>query len=382
MKRRILASGVCLFLLCVPIKTFSQDILAMDSVIVGSVSNSGRVSLKSPVPVQMLSSSRFIKGQPDLSQQIANNFPSFSSPPQTVGSSAVVNPGALRGLGPDETLVLLNGHRVHTSSSIFLQYSLAYGTTYTDLNTIPVGGLARIEVLTDGAGAQYGADAIAGVINLIPKTKTGVTSVNFHTGQTYKGDGSVVFLDINRGIKLGGKGYINLTGMIKHNAPTQRNGVWDSTVYYNIPVNATPRMRDSLRTLDNTMISQRGFDRKNHRRIGNPEILNTGFMANGLYTICTNADLYITAVYNFRNVKDIGSTVYRYPKDSATTGNIALFPNGYGGQVRGNIQDYTLIAGIRSRKIKVWKRYLSQTSGYSYFRTDISNKVKASLAGM
>jgi iron complex outermembrane receptor protein len=345
--------------------------------ILGSRSMIQRSNMNTPVPVDVISGNQLPRSQTDLTQQLAIVVPSFNSPPQTVGNSNFINPATLRGLGPDETLVLLNGRRLHTSAVIFLQYNMAYGTVCADLNTIPSAAIENIEILRDGAAAQYGSDAIAGVFNIELKKSTGITTVNLHLGQTYKGDGEAVTFNFNRGIRLNKKGFLNFTADIRFRNFTQRNGAYDSTVYYNIPKNASPDSMNSIVTRDNQMIAERGFNRLSHRPIGNPKMLNTALTINGGYPISNKTNLFWTGTVNYRLTEDRASSVYRYPKDT-TTVITALYPDGFEPKISNTILDISFIAGIEGKTGKGWQWDISSVFGGNASHSNVTNSNNAS----
>lgn len=350
-------------------------------VVLGSRSVIQRSNLNAPVPVDIISARKLPLGETGITQQLAGAFPSFNSPPQTIGTGSHINPATLRGLGPDETLVLLNGRRRHTTENISLQYGIGYGTVCTDFNAIPSAAIENIEVLRDGAAAQYGSDAIAGVINLQLKKTTGITSVNLHLGQYYKRDGETISFDINRGIRLNKNGFLNVTAAVRFSNYTQRNGVYDSTVYYNIPKNASPHITDSIRALDNKMVEERGFDRLNHRRIGSPRILNAGLILNGGYPVSKKTNLFWTGTMNYRFGDDEASVVYRYPKDSTTVIK-EIYPDGFEPHYFSTIVDGSLIAGIEGETGNEWHWDLSSVYGGNSYHWQVFNTNNASQFAM
>src|SRR5699024_313947 len=167
--------------------------------------------------------------------------PSFTSTVQTAADGTDhLDPAQLRGMGPDQVLVLLNGKRRHTSALVNVNGSTGKGSVGTDLNAIPSFALERIEVLRDGASAQYGSDAISGVMNLGLRSDMGLSGqISFggnltsaakdHTGNW---DGRAIQADLNYGTKLGNKGgFINATFSIQNRQPTSRAGVRSGDIY-------------------------------------------------------------------------------------------------------------------------------------------------------
>jgi iron complex outermembrane receptor protein len=179
-------------------------------VILGSRSVVQRSNLLTPVAVDVFSAQQLVQtAQPTLTQMLQFSVPSFNA------SRPLVNePVTLRGLAPDQLLILVNGTRRHSMAYIppsGLRGILGQGSVANDLNAIPFSAVERLEILRDGASAQYGSDAIAGVINIVLKKSTGKTSVQWQTGQFYKGDGENFIVGINRGIALNKKGHLNFS---------------------------------------------------------------------------------------------------------------------------------------------------------------------------
>ena len=163
-------------------------------------------------------------GEIDLGAALTKLAPSFNYTRLSVGDGALLNAATLRGLAPDQTLVLVNGKRRHSMAWIrVLDGVIGYGTGGTDLRAIPSAAVARVEVLRDGAAAQYGSDAIAGVINLALKEGTGGELV-VHGGRTADVGGARFGVSFNGGISLGADGFLNVTGEWYDGDALRRNG--------------------------------------------------------------------------------------------------------------------------------------------------------------
>ena len=212
-------------------------------VIVGSRSG-GRSKADSPVPVDVfnLKETSLVLPQTNINQILNAVAPSFTSTVQTnADGTDHLDPAQLRGLGPDQVLVLVNGKRRHTSALINVNGSPGRGTVGTDLNAIPSFALSRIEVLRDGASAQYGSDAIAGVMNLQLKRDTGKLTGHISYGgyltdaaknHTGNWDGDQIQVDLNYGAKVGKKGgFVNVTFSSQYRNPTFRAGVESGNIY-------------------------------------------------------------------------------------------------------------------------------------------------------
>jgi len=145
-----------------------------------------RTDVERPVPVDVVSAKELrVTGQTDLGQMVQFSSPSFNSAKYGVnGTTNYADPASLRGMGPDQSLVLVNGKRRHPFSTLNLNVAPGLGNVVTDLNSIPSGAVKRMEVLRDGAAAQYGSDAIAGIINIaLQDQKDGgifTTTAGFH----------------------------------------------------------------------------------------------------------------------------------------------------------------------------------------------------------
>ncbi|HEX7845546.1 MAG TPA: TonB-dependent receptor [Chitinophagaceae bacterium] len=349
-----------------------------DVIVLGSRSLKERSNLNTAVPIDLIQLSKQPTRQVELTKIIINNIPSFNATAHGFGQGKHMLPASLRGLGPDQALVLLNGRRLHPIASPWTMAVNGFGTVGVDLNTIPSAAIETVEVLRDGAAAQYGSDAIAGVISLQLKKTTGITSIDFHAGQYYEGDGEAVAFSINHGFKFIKKGYLNFTGQFRFNNYTQRTGIYDSSVYYIIPQNATPRQKDSLRNLDNQKVAERGFDRANLRPVGDNKVWNTSFVMNGGYPVSTNTNLFWTSVWNYRFVRDRGSSLYRFPKDSAIQVNMRLYPDGFLPILESTIPDITVIGGIDGLTNSGWRWDASVSVGKNSNRVDVKNSNNAS----
>ena len=212
-------------------------------VLVGS-RNPSRTAIETPVPVDVIDLEELTTQGPQTSINEILNYvaPSFTSQTQTVSDGTDhIDPASLRGLGPDQVLVLVNGKRRHKSSYLNVNGTVGAGSVGTDMNAIPTAAIKRIEVLRDGAAAQYGSDAIAGVINIVLKEATNKLdfSVTFGANNSSKSnhqeggfDGEKLQIDANYGINLGSKGgFVNFTGSIATRNPALRNATNAEQIY-------------------------------------------------------------------------------------------------------------------------------------------------------
>ncbi len=180
----------------------------------------------SPAPVDIISGSDFVnQGSMDLPDMIRTLVPSFNVNTQPISDAAtLIRPANLRGLPPDNMLVLLNGKRRHRGAVIsFLGGGVADGAQGPDISAIPSIALKQVEVLRDGAAAQYGSDAIAGIMNFVLRDDTDGTEVQFRTGRYKEGDGDMWRLAANVGMPFTSEGFANLSIEMQDVEPTSRS---------------------------------------------------------------------------------------------------------------------------------------------------------------
>jgi iron complex outermembrane receptor protein len=193
-------------------QTGEDDGLLEEVVILGT-RVAGRVSSDLPVAVDSFSSSDMeATGQTEVGRMLQKLAPSFNFSSSSISDGTdALRPATLRGLGPDQTLVLVNGKRRHQASLIHINNSVGRGTAGTDMNAIPAAAIKNIEVLRDGAAAQYGSDAIAGVINIVLKDYSGGGEFSASWGEYTEGDGQTTNVDLYHGFGLGDDGYLSFT---------------------------------------------------------------------------------------------------------------------------------------------------------------------------
>lgn len=413
----------------------------IDEVVIVGSRVGGRSNVESPVPVDVfdLKKSGVQLPQTNINQILNTIAPSFTSTVQVAADGTDhLDPAQLRGLGPDQTLVLLNGKRRHTSAFINVNGTPGRGTVGTDLNAIPSFALTKIEVLRDGASAQYGSDAIAGVLNLQLKRDRGFTAQLSYggnltsTAKDHTGiyDGQQGQLDLNYGLDLGKKGgFVNLTFSGQFREPTYRAGVFNGTIYntYNAieqraledGINLSSYF-DNIKTISNpnafigliqkyaqqvgyldaslqtqiqsaTSISQlqnllkgdvsdkeleyRGLDRRDfNMKIGQSKMYSLQSFINTEIPISDDWKVYAFGGHTFRSGNAGG--FYRRPNQSRTfTG---YYANGFLPEIATDIEDTSLSAGIKG-KLGEWSIDLSNTFGQNTFAYIIKNTSNTSL---
>ncbi|MFM8743383.1 MAG: TonB-dependent receptor, partial [Cytophagales bacterium] len=235
-------------------------LLSEEVVIVGTRSTEGRSKIDSPAPVDIIQA-KDIKatGQVDITQILNFVAPSINANRQPGGDgTAHIDPVALRGIAPDQTLVLINGKRRHGSALVNVLGTPSQGSVAVDFNSIPVASIERIEVLRDGAAAQYGSDAIAGVVNIVLKKETEKISLTstlgaYNTSFRNKTDGALTQFDVNYGFGFGKGGFLNLTGQFNSNDRTNRTGYYELSnrltgarqYWFSYPTNAAQETIDA-----------------------------------------------------------------------------------------------------------------------------------------
>ncbi len=196
----------------------------LDEVVIVGTRGKPRTILDSPVPIDNINAADLrLSGQSSVDQMINFRVPSYNSSNQTVSdATAHFDPSELRNLGPSRTLVLVNGKRKNQSALVYVNDTPGKGEVGTDMKSIPAEAIERVEVLRDGAAAQYGSDAIAGVINIVLKERTD-GEFTAGAGITTAGDGLTYEAAVNKGFKVG-NGFLNLTGSYYHQDLTNRAG--------------------------------------------------------------------------------------------------------------------------------------------------------------
>lgn len=349
-------------------------------VVVGSRANTNRTNIESPVPIDVIIT-KDIKSfaQVDISQALNYAAPSFSSNRQTVSDGTDhIDPASLRGLGPDQVLVLVNGKRRHTSALVNINGTFGRGSVGTDLNAIPLAAVDRIEVLRDGAAAQYGSDAIAGVINVVLKKNTPLL-LSMTQGQHYTSalgrtmhDGQNFQVDLSKGYDLGGKGFVNIAGQYQSRGATNRGGLDTRPLIYSPVTGGTITPQD--KTDDDAKAADAGFDR-NDMRVGNSDIKNASIFVNGQYQIHNDMNFYLSSGYTNKQGESAGFN--RLPS-AATQIDLTIYPNGFLPLINTKVNDYSIQGGIKG-KTGGWDYDIGHVYGINTIDFNVSNSLNASL---
>ena len=360
----------------------AEPAAATESITVIGSRGKPRTDVDRPVPVDVVTTEDLAAtGQTDLGQQIQFTSPSFNSAKYGVnGATNFADPASLRGLAPDQVLLLINGHRRHQFSALNLNVSPGLGTVVSDLNSIPTAAVERIEVLRDGAAAQYGSDAIAGIVNLALKNDDEGGSMGITVGLNKEGDGFTMKGSINHGLKLGSNGgFINYTLEYFSTEGTNRSDPYDGAIYPATP--ATYGTTGPTAAFPYTTANPRA-DRGVYPQ-GAFVIGNYGANRNRTYQAFVNSELplgdavtaYLFGGYSRKDIRAFG--FFRAP---ATTANavLSIFPDGYVPVLPGRSIDYSINGGFKT-ELGGWDIDLGYGFGHNHLDQFANNTVNASL---
>jgi iron complex outermembrane receptor protein len=335
-------------------------------------SRATRTAIETPVPVDVLGDEEIEStGMTEVSRIIQFLAPSFNFSTSTISDGTdIVRPSTLRGLGPDQTLVLVNGKRRHNSALVHVNGSIGRGTAGVDLNSIPVAAIERIEILRDGAAAQYGSDAISGVVNIILKSTTATTRVDVNGGQHYESDGEVFMASANGGWRIGDGGFINLTGEYRDRGWTNRAGEDPRRIFNFLEQELfEPALTEG--TLDPR---EDTYDRLNHR-YGDASSKNGYLWLNSEIPVSDSATFYFFGGISDREGESAGFN--RLPSQGRT--NIFVQPEGHLPMINTQVDDRSFSAGFRMNFSNYWAMDVSAVYGMNDFNFFISNSANTSI---
>lgn len=401
--------------------------VALSEVIIVGSRNPNRTATESTVPVDVIDMKELnnVAPQVNLNQILNYVAPSFTSNTQTISDGTDhIDPASLRGLGPDQVLVLINGKRRHTSSLVNVNGTFGRGSVGTDLNAIPAAAIQRIEVLRDGAAAQYGSDAIAGVINIVLNrsvnelTTTVTTGANFTKNandQTGGVDGETTNIAGSYGVPLGDNGgFITFSGDFDVREDYSRMKEWEGSIFnlyntvervanndgYNIANLLDDDVNDVIQYTDQAGINRNGASTKEElRTLLSADNTDAELAARGQQRSDYNMRVGQSALRGGRlflnfslPLDDSGTEIYSFAGISSRTGNSAGFyrlPNqertftpayidGFLPEINSNIKDRSLALGIKG-EVGDWSVDFSNTYGKNAFLYTIGNTFNASL---
>ncbi len=301
---------------------------------------------ESLAPIDVVSAEQLRdSGSGDLRDALVRLLPSLSRQAQAYNASALTNAQSLRGLSPNHVLVLVNGKRRHETANINVSGGLQSGSTGVDLDTIPLAAIERIEVLRDGASAQYGSDAIAGVINVILKSADHGGRLAYDNGRYGDGDGLTQNGGVNGGLRFGESGFLNLSAQFREQARTIRAGIDQRTGHYGNP------------------------------SIGDPSLHRQALAYNAGVALDDNVELYSFATYTHRSVSS--AQIYQLPSLAPR-----LYPNGFTPRITSDEDDYSLTLGARGGELfGAWDWDLSSTYGADRPEIGMDHSINLALYG-
>nr|WP_315218765.1 TonB-dependent receptor [uncultured Duganella sp.] len=333
------------------IPAFAQDAPAdgeLQSVVVTGTYAKNRRTIDSESPVDIISARELqASGSTELATVLGRLVPSMNFPrPSGADTSDAVRPAQLRGLSPDQTLVLVNGKRRYTSAVVNVNGTQGRGSAPVDLNAIPLAAIERIEVLRDGAAAQYGSDAIAGVINIILKKGAAGGDVEVGYGEYKEGDGKQRTLRGSTGFNLGDQGWVRVAIEAADRDPTNRAGV-------------------DTRPVAGSQIG------KVNQRYGDPDSKPRTIFANSQYRVTDDIDWYAFASYGER--KTSAAATWRAPSPTRK-----LYPDGFLPLQDSTSTDQSLVTGLRG-ELSGWRWDASLNYGRNKFELDLDNTINFDL---
>jgi iron complex outermembrane recepter protein len=337
----------------------SSNVLA-DVAVVGT-RTAPRSNTTSALPIDMLSTKDLTStGQLTFDKALQYKIPSFNTVQTPVNdATSLLDPYEIRNLGPSRTLILINGKRKNMSALLYTQTSPGRGETGADISAIPTDAIERVEILRDGASAQYGSDAIAGVMNIILKKNTTDGSATLRTGITSEGDGEMIGISLNNGSTIGEKGFMNYTVDFSKVNLANRPGILnvaDETSFWGADPADVKKFLDKYPDGGNIN--------------GSPETVAAKFLANGGSQFNEKTQLYYNAAYVYKKVNSFANYRAPYWRSSDSMPYLAsLYGNGtresYEGYLPtfvGDLNDYNATVGLKS-KINDWITDVSFTTG-------------------
>jgi len=349
-------------LLALAVPAYAQDAApegnakALDTVIVTGTRVTNRTVAESQSPIDIITPELLqATGTTELATALARALPSLNFPrPAIADGTSGVRPAQLRGLAPDQVLILVNGKRRHISALVNVNGTIGRGSSAVDLNAIPVSAIERVEVLRDGASAQYGSDAIAGVVNLVLKGAGEGGSIAASVGEYSEGDGQQWQLAADGGVSFGeGAGRLHLSGETGHQDITNRSGAYTGNAPHtgNFPG-----------------VGEATF------KIGDPEVDATSVAANASIDVAEDTRFYATLMGSNR---DIDSFAFYRSKNHGGQGALLaqIYPNGYVPEINQKSRDRSFVLGATGGTDGGWTWDLS----YDYGRNTLDFRTQNTI---
>ncbi len=332
----------------------------LDTVIVTGTRVADRTVAESQSPIDIITPEALQStGTGELATALSRALPSLNFPrPALTDGTSGIRPAQLRGLSPDQVLVLVNGKRRHTSAMINVNGSIGRGSSAVDINAIPIAAIERVEVLRDGASAQYGSDAIAGVVNIVLKGSGKGGSLAVDYGQYSAGDGNKYQLSGDTGVSFAdGRGSVHFAGQVSQQDESNRAGPYQGT---------TPNTGNFPSIGEKTFV------------VGDPRVDATAASANASFNFSDNISAYASALLSNRDITSFA--FYRSPNHSGQTALLAqTYPDGYVPQINQYSKDRSLVAGVKGNTESGWTWDVSLNHGENTLDFHTRNSINYSL---
>lgn len=372
--------------------TLSEGV-ALEAITVLGSRGKPRTDVDRPVPIDVVTTRELqATGQVDVGQSLQYSVPSFNAVKFGINDLApLVDPASLRGLSPDQTLLLVNGKRRHKVSFFSLNDGIGKGQVGNDINAIPSAAVERFEVLRDGAAAQYGSDAIAGVLNLQLKknSKGGSFRTYFGTAasdpkhddqganadlegesiyESTRTDGETFSSELNFGIPWGEEGYVSTTLSFSRALASDRSGSFGSQFF-------TDEQLAEAGLSDDELLAQKGISR-DRAILGTPENTNGGIFVNAGRSINNNWEFY---AFGGVTRKEIVGGVFTRAPTREDRRVLEIFPNGFNPEVPSVLTDFQVSSGFRANFDNGWNMDFSAGQSSNDLQLFARNTVNPSL---
>ncbi|QNN47621.1 TonB-dependent receptor [Thermomonas brevis] len=337
-----------------------KDARTLDTLIVTGTRVADRTVAESQSPIDIITPETLeATGTTELATALARALPSLNFPrPAMADGTSGVRPAQLRGLSPDQVLILVNGKRRHISAMVNVNGTIGRGSSAVDLNTIPVAAIERVEVLRDGASAQYGSDAIGGVVNIVLKGSGEGGSLALGGGRYSEGDGKQWQLSGDTGITLsGGGGTIHVAAQTGHQDMTNRSGAYTGT---------------APNTGNFPGVGETAF------KLGDPDVDQSALSVNADLKVGDNTSLYLTAMGSKR---DITSFAFYRSKTHNNQGALLaqVYPDGYVPEINQDARDRSVVLGLKGTSAGGWNWDVSYNLGDNRLDFRTQNTVNYTL---
>ena len=353
----------------------SDDDTTVEEVVVIGNRLGTTMVLESAVPVVVLDLDELkLTGASEAGRALQLLEPSFNFSSSSISDGTdALRPATLRGLGPDQVLVLVNGKRRHGSALIHVNTSVGRGTAGVDMNAIPFISTGGVEILRDGAAAQYGSDAIAGVINLKLRELTD-GELRFHLGETTESDGEVTQFSVSRGFEIANDGFIFASYEYRDRGRTNRSGDMGTVNYPLKDPNLDPTNCDA-NSIANCNDKEAGLDRDKLFRLGDGESEQNTLVINSELPLTDKATLY--GFFTWSDRDNLAGGFYRQANDAKRNVD-TVYPDGFLPLINALVEDTSLAAGVRT-ELAGWDMDFSWSWGENTFDFKIKNTINASL---